>query len=257
MHGDRQGMEAAIRTRTALVTGAAGSIGSEIACALASSGCMLVVHDRTLEHLGNTAGRIARISREPICVASDLTNLSETRSALGSVVNDVDGIDILVNCAGIASDRRPIEELDDEYVQLQMSINVHAAIAITQLVIGGMKHHRWGRIINISSVNGTVGVANSSAYNAAKGALLALSKGWAREFGRWQITSNAVAPGLILTPMTESYGAGVLREKSDTTALGRPGTPSEVAAAVTFLASDGAGYLTGQVLSPKGGSAIV
>lgn len=247
-------MAEAPRRRVALVTGAAGAIGSEIAVALAAQGFRLVLHDLRDDGVAAVSNRIADVDTVP--VASDLTDLEATRRAIRNALTQTDGADVLVHCAGIASDRRPLEELDDAYVALQFALNVQAAIALAQLVIGGMKARRFGRLINISSVNGTVGVANASAYNAAKGALLALSKGWAREFGAWQITSNAVAPGLVLTPMTASYGEAILREKAVGAALGRPGTPAEIAAVVAFLASNGAAYMTGQVLSPNGGSAI-
>lgn len=244
------------RRRVALVTGAAGAIGAEIAAVLAAQGCRLVLHDRSVETVEAIAERLSFGRRDALCIASDLTDLVLTRREVERALAISDGADILVHCAGIASDRRPLEELDDDYVTLHLALAVNAAIALAQLVIGGMKARRFGRLINISSVNGTVGVANASAYNAAKGGLLALSKGWAREFGPWGITANAVAPGLVLTPMTASYGEAVLREKASAAPLGRAGTPAEIAAAVAFLAGDGGAYMTGQVLSPNGGSAI-
>lgn len=249
-------MAEAYRRRVALVTGAAGAIGAEIAAALSAQGCRLVLHDRSLGSVQAVAQRLSLGPQEALCTASDLTDLAETRHEVGRALGVSDGADILVHCAGIASDRRPLEELDDQYVTLHFMLAVNAAIALAQLVIGGMKARRFGRLINISSVNGTVGVANASAYNAAKGGLLALSKGWAREFGPWDITANAVAPGLVLTPMTSSYGDAVLREKASATPLRRAGTPAEIAAAVAFLAGDGGAFMTGQVLSPNGGSAI-
>ncbi|MFO1281392.1 MAG: SDR family NAD(P)-dependent oxidoreductase [Burkholderiales bacterium] len=243
--------------RRALVSGAAGAIGREIAFALSAAGVELILHDRDRGGLDDVRGAITGRGGVVDTVHSDLTDLARTRLLVAEALARAGGADILVNCAGIASDRRPLEELEDDYIELQMAINVYPAIALARLVVGGMKARRWGRLVNISSVNGTVGVSNASAYNAAKGALLALSKGWARELGPWNITSNAVAPGLIRTPMTESYGEDVLREKSRGAVLGRPGTPTEVAAVVAFLASDAASYMTGQVLSPNGGSAIV
>lgn len=249
-------MNDATRARVALVTGAAGAIGSAIAAALARAGCRLLLHDRAAADLDAACARVGPVAHETVRLVSDLTDLVRTREVVGVALPRTGGADIFVHCAGIASDRRPLEALDDAYVTLQLALNVNAAIALAQLVVPGMKARRFGRLIAISSVNGTVGVANASAYNAAKGALLALCKGWARELGPWAITANAVAPGLVLTPMTASYGDEVLREKSRGTALGRPGTPDEIAAVVAFLAGDGGSYMTGQVLSPNGGSAI-
>lgn len=243
-------------SHTALVTGAAGAIGQAIAHALATQGTRVVLHDLDLDSVRRVAQRLPGAYASHLATSSDLLDLKNTRDQIGRALQEVEGADILINCAGIAADRRPIEELTDEYVRLQLDINVCASIALAQLVIAHMKRSRWGRIINISSTNGTVGFANASAYNAAKGALISLAKGWAKEFGVYGITANVVAPGLIETPMTLSYGPDVLRAKAKSAVLERAGTPAEVAAVVAFLASEAAGYVTGQVISPNGGSAI-
>jgi len=243
--------------RVALLTGAGGAIGQAIAKQLAAQGATLVLHDLDSEALMSISDALPHSGPKHRVVASNLLDLESTRRQVRQALEDLgSGADILVNCAGVAADRRPLEDLDDTHVQLQLGVNIVAAIALAQLVIHRMKDRRWGRLINISSTNGTVGFANASAYNAAKGGLLSLAKGWAKEFGPWQITSNAVAPGLIETPMTKSYGAETLQAKAATTALGRVGQPNEIAAAVSFLASNAAGYVTGQVISPNGGAVI-
>lgn len=243
--------------RIALLTGASGAIGQAIATQLAAQGATMVLHDLDSKALMSVAEKLPRSGPKHRIVASNLLDLESTRRQVRQALEDLGGgADILVNCAGVAADRRPLEDLDDAHVQLQLGVNIVAAIALAQLAIRRMKDRRWGRIVNISSTNGTVGFANASAYNAAKGGLLSLAKGWAKEFGYWQITSNAVAPGLIETPMTMSYGTEALQAKAATTALGRAGQPNEIASAVSFLASNAGGYVTGQVISPNGGAVI-
>ena len=127
----------------------------------------------------------------------------------------------------------------------------------TQAVIPGMKRRKFGRIINISSINGTVADPNFAVYNGAKGAVLAMGKGWAKEFAPWNILVNIIAPGEILTPMPLSkMTPEAIAEKAKTVLLKRYGKPEEIGYAIAFLCSPEADYITGQVLSPNGGSII-
>lgn len=244
-------------TRTALVTGAAGGIGCAISVALAARGTRVVVADLDIERAAAVAGEIAGLG-----VHVDVTDPQSLRSALELSRARFGPIEVLVNCAGW-DEARPFLETDDVFSAKVVEINLMGPIRVCRAVLPDMLAAGWGRIINIASDAGRVGSSNESIYSAAKGGLIAITKTLAREFATQGVTVNAVSPGPTDTPLFASLaGAGGSSAKTmaaleRAVPMRRLGRPADVAGAVAFLASDEAGYITGQTLSVNGGLAML
>ena len=237
--------------KVAIVTGASRGIGRSVAATLASRGAHVVAAARG-EHAADTVAQIRDAGHGAEVAALEVTDESSIDALIGSVLERHKRIDILVNNAGIARDQLMLRMKRDDWDHV-IATNLTAAFALTQAAIRPMIKQRTGRIISISSVVGQAGNAGQANYAASKAGLIGFSKALARELASRNITVNVVAPGLIETDMTK-----VITEKAhgDWTAqipLGRLGTTADVAAAVCFLASDEASYITGQVLAVNGG----
>ena len=235
--------------KTALVTGASGGIGGEIARTLYAAGATVGLSGTRLEPLQALAAELGDRAHVLPCNLSDLAAVDEmikqATAALGSV-------DILVNNAGITRDNLFMRMSDDEW-QAVIDVNLTATFRLMRGALRGMMKARWGRIINITSVVGHSGNPGQANYAAAKAGTLAMSKSLAQEVASRNITVNCVAPGLIETPMTEK-----LNDEQRTKILvgvpaGRMGKPQEVAAGVLYLASQEAAYITGTTLHINGG----
>jgi 3-oxoacyl-[acyl-carrier protein] reductase len=240
----------------ALVTGAGSptGIGFAIAEALGRQGCRVTV--------ASTTARIEDRARELRRAGIDATGLVADLSdplAARSLVETAGDIDVLVNNAGMASlgtiDKAgPLETISDASWTIMLNRNLTTAFNVTRAVLPGMKARRWGRIVNISSTTGTVtGVANDSVYAAAKAGMLGLTRGLCLEVAGHGITVNAVAPGWIATGSQTPQEALAGRA----TPIGRSGTPAEIASCVTWLCSEGASYITGQLIVIDGGNSII
>ncbi|TQI75345.1 3-oxoacyl-[acyl-carrier protein] reductase [Bosea sp. AK1] len=245
------------RRKVALITGAGRGIGKATALVLASKGFDIAVHDIDGTTAAETASLIRQSGVDAESFAADVSN----RDAMGAVVSAVEArfgaIDALVNNAGIASDRCPLEQVTEAMFQRSIGVHVAGTLWTTQAAIIGMKQRNAGSIVNLSSIQALVGWSEGATYNAAKGALIALSKGWAKEFAPWNIRVNVVAPGHTETEMTVRNDSAELRAaKAKTIPLGRYARPEEMGEAIAFLASDAASFVTGQVLSPNGGFVI-
>jgi 3-oxoacyl-[acyl-carrier protein] reductase len=237
--------------KVAIVTGASRGIGRSVAATLASRGAHVVAAARG-EHAADAVAQIRGAGHGAEVAALEVTDESSIDALIGSVLERHKRIDILVNNAGIARDQLMLRMKRDDWDHV-IATNLTAAFALTQAAIRPMIKQRAGRIISISSVVGQAGNAGQANYAASKAGLIGFSKALARELASRNITVNVVAPGLIETDMTK-----VITEKAhgDWTAqipLGRLGTTADVAAAVCFLASDEASYITGQVLAVNGG----
>jgi 3-oxoacyl-[acyl-carrier protein] reductase len=237
--------------KVAIVTGASRGIGRSVAATLASRGAHVVAAARG-EHAADAVAQIRDAGHGAEVAALEVTDESSIDALIGSVLERHKRIDILVNNAGIARDQLMLRMKRDDWDHV-IATNLTAAFALTQAAIRPMIKQRTGRIISISSVVGQAGNAGQANYAASKAGLIGFSKALARELASRNITVNVVAPGLIETDMTK-----VITEKAhgDWTAqipLGRLGTTADVAAAVCFLASDEASYITGQVLAVNGG----
>ena len=239
--------------KAALITGASGGIGGAIARALHARGAVVTLSGTradVLEQLKGTLGERAHVIAARMDDAVDIERLAkEAEAAMGK-------IDILVNNAGITRDNISMRMKDEEWEKV-LEVNLTGTFRLTRATMRGMMKRRAGRVINITSVVGVTGNPGQANYAAAKAGLIGMSKSLAQELASRGITVNCVAPGFIATPMTD-----VLTDDQKKAILGRVpasrlGTPEEIAAAVVFLASDEAAYVTGQTLHINGGMAMI
>ncbi len=238
--------------RTALVTGASQGIGAAVASRLAERGARVVLAARRVEKLEALAAEIAARGGQAHALALDVAAAAEVADRLGTLPEELAAVDILVNNAGITADNLLLRMKQEEWDAV-LATNLTGAFAVTKAVARGMVRRRWGRIVSIGSVVGLMGNAGQANYAAAKAGLVGFSKALARELGGRGITVNVVAPGYIETAMTEAIPEAARQELGKAIVLGRLGGVEDVAAAVAFLVSEEAGYITGQVLSVAGG----
>jgi 3-oxoacyl-[acyl-carrier protein] reductase len=240
--------------KIALVTGASQGIGEIIAKQLAKQGATVVCASlpNTETDLQRVASEIKASGGKADYVTLNMMDAESIRAAVSTTVERHGGLHILVNNAGITKDKLMIQMKEDEF-DLVLDVNLKGAWLATQAVAKTMMKQRWGRIINIASVVGQMGNAGQSNYATSKAGLIGLTKTVAREFASRNITCNAVAPGYIATAMTEKLSDEVKAEFNRQIPLGRMGTPEDVGAAVIFLATDEASYITGQTIAVNGG----
>jgi 3-oxoacyl-[acyl-carrier protein] reductase len=193
-----------------------------------------------------------------LAMACDVSDVGAFRAALGAAVDEIGAVDILVNNAGIGGRGLALEDIDEAIFDRMFAVHVKGAFFATQAVVPGMKSCGHGKIVNISSNFAMGGAAFASHYAAAKSALSGFTKSWARELARHNICVNAVAPGIIETPMTlGSIGKQRIDAMVADIPLGRIGEPSDISYAVAWLAGPETDFMTGQVISPNGGVTIV
>jgi len=239
--------------KTALVTGATGGIGAAIAETLHGAGATVAVSGTratVLEELQKRLG--ARVHVVPC----NLSDMAEVERLVPTAETAMGSLDILVNNAGVTRDGLAMRMKDEDWQQV-LDVNLTAAFRLARAAMRGMMKRRWGRIVNITSVVAATGNPGQVNYVASKAGIIGLTKSLAQELASRNITVNAVAPGFIATPMTE-----VLNEKQKEAILGRIpsgrlGKPEDVAAAVHYLASEQAAYITGQTLHVNGGMAMI
>jgi 3-oxoacyl-[acyl-carrier protein] reductase len=243
-----------IAGRTILYTGAAGGLGRPATLAFLEGGARVVAADHDPARLSALCAEAGRYGDRLIPLQADMGDLVAWRCVLERAADRVGGFDIVINNAAIYPSCR-FEDYTVEDHQAVQRVNVDAAIVAVQVALPHMRARGWGRIINIASVTFYGGWALLSPYVASKGALVGLARAWAREFGADGITVNAVSPGAFPTdaeaihPDPEGYARHVL----DHQAVKRRGRPEDIAAALAFLASDAAGFITGQTLNVDGG----
>ena len=239
--------------KTALITGASGGIGSAIAKNLSQQGAHVVLH-------GTRAGRLEELASEIGSNVSVVTaNLSD-RDAVGGLVAEAakatGAIDILVNNAGITRDNLFMRMKDEEWDDV-LEVNLTSSMLLCRSAIRAMMKARWGRIISISSIVGVTGNPGQTNYAASKAGMIGFSKSLAAEVASRGITVNIVAPGFIETPMTDQLTDEQKQKLLANVPAGRLGSSQEVAAAVSFLASEEAAYMTGSTLHVNGGMAML
>src|SRR5438093_894722 len=241
-----------MRNRVAFVTGASRGIGKACALALADAGARVALAARHSDKLEEAAAEIRSRSGEAYVVELDLASGDSIKNAFASTAKEFGRIDILVNNAGITRDGLALRMKKDDWDAV-LETNLTGTFRAIQQVLSGMMRERWGRIINISSLVGETGNAGQANYAASKAGLIGLTKSLAREMGSRQITVNAVTPGFIETDMTSGLAPEVKEKVLESIPLRRLGAVEDVAAAVRFLASEEAGFITGHVLAVNGG----
>ena len=241
-----------MNTRVAFVSGASRGIGKACALALSAAGNRVVLAARNTEKLEEVAAEIRSQGAEAYVTQLDLGSIDSIKEAFAKAAKEFGRIDILVNNAGITKDGLALRMKKDDW-DLVIDTNLSGSFFAIQQVLQGMMRERWGRIVNITSVVGEAGNAGQANYSASKAGLIGVTKSLAQEMASRGITVNAVAPGFIETDMTGVLSAEVKEKVLAGIPLKRMGTPEDIAAAVAFLASDAAGYITGHVLDVNGG----
>lgn len=240
-------------SKIALVTGASRGIGAAAALALAQQGLDIAVHyHQNRQGAEQTAERCRALGVRAELFACDVADSAAVAQMYSEIRNKMGAPLILVNNAGVDSFGLLTDTTDDEWRRV-MGADLDGVFYCCRAVIPGMVHEKYGRIINISSMWGVSGASCEAVYSAAKAGVIGLTKALAKELGPSGITVNAVAPGVIRTDMNARHSAETLSVLYEDTPVGRLGEPEDVAAAVAFLASDAAGFITGQVLGTDGG----
>lgn len=239
--------------KTVLITGASRGIGAAAAQLLSARGWAVAVnYCRSEERALALVDRLRADGGRAIAVKADVADPAQVRTMVGQVLEDFGQLDALVCNAGIAVGGLLTDLSPEQWRQL-FAVNVDGAFHCCQAVLPHFVHRKAGRIVTLSSMWGQVGASCEVAYSASKAAVIGFTKALAQELGPSGITVNCVAPGVIDTEMNACYTAEDLAALAEQIPLGRMGTPEEAAAAIAFLLSDDASYLTGQVLSPNGG----
>ena len=238
--------------RTALITGASRGIGRAAALLLARQGARVVLAARNEELLDEVAGAVRAGGGEAHPMALDLGHHESIPAAVRGLPSEFAAVDILVNNAGITADNL-LARMTLEQWQRVLDVNLTGAFVLTKALVRGMMRRRHGRVVSVSSVAGVVGNAGQANYAASKAGLIGFSKSLARELLSRGITVNVVAPGFIETDMTAALPDGAGERFLEQHGLMRLGTVEDIAAAVLYLASDEASYVTGEVLSVSGG----
>jgi 3-oxoacyl-[acyl-carrier protein] reductase len=239
--------------KRALVTGASGGIGGAIARRLHGQGAVVALSGTradALEALARDLGDRAHV------VPCDLGDAGGPAALVGDAESAMGGIDILVNNAGLTRDGLALRMKDEDW-QIVLDVNLTSGFHLIRAALRGMMKNRWGRIIGITSVVGVTGNAGQANYAASKAGMIAMTKSLAQEVASRGITANCVAPGLIVTAMTDELTVGQKQQLLAAIPNGRFGDVGDIAAAVIFLASDEAAYVTGQTLHVNGGMAMI
>jgi NAD(P)-dependent dehydrogenase (short-subunit alcohol dehydrogenase family) len=265
-YSSKQKLSVVMPGRVALVTGAGRGIGKASALALAEQGERVALVARSASELEQVLAKIKNAGHEAIPIEADLSQRTAPRQVVDQIRQAWGPIEILVNNAGIGSSAnpKPLVEFDDDFWEYTFALNVTAPYLFTKLVLPDMLRARWGRIVNIASINAKIPSLHAAAYVASKHALAGLTKATARETAECGITCNAICPGVVATRMNDKrleYDSRRLDKsfeqlEAEASPLGRRLLPDEVAAVVAFLSSDAAAAVNGQSINVCGGTVM-
>ena len=240
-----------LKERIALVTGAGQGIGRAIALKLACEGATVVINDIS-PSAEKVADEIKAGGGLSTAILADVSSADDVSRMVEHIISQYNRIDILVNNAGIARDSLVMRMSEEDWDKV-LAINLKSVFLCTRAVVKSMLKQRWGRIISIASVIGLIGNPGQANYASAKAGIIGFTKAIAKEVASRGITANAIAPGFIDTEMTKGLSDSQRQEYIKNIPLGRLGTPEDIAEAIAFLASQEAGYISGQVLTVDGG----
>lgn len=244
--------------RVAVVTGGGRGIGRQIALALAADERVVAVADLRAAEAADTAEAIAAAGGRAIAITMDVTSSDSVQQGLHAVIDELGPVEVLVNCAGW-DELKPFLDTDEDFWDRIIEINYKGVLRTVHACLPAMIEARFGRIVNIGSDAGRVGSSLEAVYSGAKGGVIAFTKTIAREVARFGITVNTVCPGPTATPLLDEIvdasadGDKVIGAMTRAVPMKRLGRPEEVASAVAYLASEDAGFITGQTLSVSGG----
>lgn len=246
-------MDLGLRGRAAIVTGGASGIGAAIVAELAKEGCDVAIVDARGGEAATPAARsIAASGRRAIVHEADVADFALAERVVRETSEAFGRLDILVCCAGVTDDALSWKMTEAQWDRV-LDVNLKGCFNYARAAGAVMKDRRFGRIVNIASINGLRGKFGQANYAASKGGMVALTKTLARELGKFGVTANVVAPGMVRTAMAGALAADVVERAVDESATGRLAEPEDCAAAVAYLCSDRAAHVTGQVLQVDGG----
>lgn len=241
--------------KNAVVTGAARGIGRGIAKKLASKGLNVVVTDVLYDEVQEVAEELKAAGVKSMAVKTDVTHKDDVENLIKTTVEKFGSIDFLINNAGVTRDNLAVRMSEDEW-NMVLDVNLKGTFLCSQAAAKEMMKKRFGRIVNLASVSGIMGTPGQANYASSKAGIIALTKSFARELGKRNITINAIAPGFIQTEMTDKLPDKVKEQYIANIPLQRAGTPDDIAEVVSFLISPSASYITGTVINVSGGLLI-
>jgi NAD(P)-dependent dehydrogenase (short-subunit alcohol dehydrogenase family) len=242
--------------RSALVTGGGSGIGRAICIRLAADGADVAVIDINAAGAEETAAALRELGRRVVAIETDVSNYSAVENAVTQATAAIGPLQILVNVAGIG-EFEPFATMTEEQWDRMIAVHLKGTFNSAKATVGEMTASGWGRIVNIASVAGLNGGGPGLAhYSAAKGGIIGFTKALAHELGPMGVTVNAIAPGLIDTPMIRDSGVAqaIIQYTRERTPMRRVGLPPDIAAACAYLVAEDAGFITGQIISPNGGA---
>ncbi len=242
-----------LKGKVALVTGGSRGLGRVDALALAEAGADVVVADILMDGAEKTAKEVQAMGRKSFAIKMDVTNMEEVKEGVVRIKNELGSIDILVNSAATLDHLGQLLEQRDKLWERDLRVNLTGTFNCSRAVWPYMQEKKWGRIINMASVAGTLGGFGQASYSTTKAGIIGFTKTLALEGARYGITCNVVCPGIINSESFQHISAEMRERLIRKTAFRRPGEPEDVAYAIVFLASDKANYITGIVLNVSGG----
>jgi 3-oxoacyl-[acyl-carrier protein] reductase len=249
-------MDLGLKGKVALVTGGSRGIGAAISVELGRLGCQVAMTCRgQVEAANQVAKQIQAFGSRTMVIKADVADFKETQKVVDSVVKELGGLDVLVCNAGIAMDG-VIWKMSEEQWDKVIDTNLKGTFNYNRAAAQVMKDRKWGKIVNLSSINGLRGKFAQVNYSASKGGINALSKALAKELGKFNINVNVVAPGMVMTEMAENIPVEFLNNAIKETVLGRVAEADDVAHVVAFLCSDMSRHITGEVIKVDGGQYI-